>query len=150
MLISTDVPQSYEEATSPGNADVCMPAIRKEESSIERNQTWDFVRRTSDMNVLPCMDVLKLNDSGPTVRIVPKGCRQVHGVDYEETYVPVVKFTSVRVMLATAAVNDLDLHEMDVVTTLILIKISIWWCLLASKTGRALILCANCERHYTA
>ncbi len=44
-----------------------------------------------------------------------KSCRQVHGVDYEETYAPVVKFTSVRVMLARAAVNYLELHQMDVV-----------------------------------
>ncbi len=70
------------------------------------------------MNVLPCMYVFALKDSGPKVRIVAKGCgsRQVHGVDYGETYAPVVKFTSVRVMLATVAVQDLELHQMDVVT----------------------------------
>ncbi len=63
-FISADVPQSYKEATLPGNADLWMPAIRKEESSIQRNKTWDLVRRTSDMNVLPCMYVFTLKDSG--------------------------------------------------------------------------------------
>ncbi len=68
------------------------------------------------MNVLPCMYVFTLKDSGPKVRIVAKVFQQVHGVDYGETYAPVVKFSSVRVMLAAVAVNDLKLHQMDVFT----------------------------------
>ncbi len=97
-FISTDVPQSYKEATSPGNADLWMPAIRKEESSIERNETWDLVRRTSDMNVLPCMYVFTLKDSGPKVRIVAKGCPPgAWGRTTGKRNAPVVKFTSVRV-----------------------------------------------------
>ncbi len=59
------------------------------------------------------MYVFTLKDSGPKVRIVAKGCRQVHGVDYGETYAPVVKVTSVRVMLATVAINDLELVGSD-------------------------------------
>lgn len=115
-LLATDVPRSYQEATSPANLDLWKPAIDKEHSSITRNKTWKLVERTPGMNVLPCMYVFTLKESGPKARIVAKGCRQVHGVDYGETYAPVVKFTSVRVMLATVAVHDLELHQMDVVT----------------------------------
>ncbi len=37
-------------------------------------------------------------------------------MDYRETYAPVVKFTPVRVMLATVAVQDVEQHQMDIVT----------------------------------
>ncbi len=115
-LLAHDVPRSFKEAMSPHNIDQWGPAIEKEQSSITRNETWSYVERTSDMNVLPCMYVFTLKDSGPKARIGAKGCRQVHGVDYGETYAPVVKFTSIRIMLATVAIQDLELHQMDVVT----------------------------------
>ncbi len=82
-FVSTDVPQTYTEATSPGNADFMMPAIDKEESSIDRNKTWDLVKRTPDMNVLPCMYIFTLKDSGPKARIVAKGYRQLHEVNVQ-------------------------------------------------------------------
>jgi Reverse transcriptase (RNA-dependent DNA polymerase) len=39
-----------------------------------------------------------------------KGYSQVHGLDYEETFAPVVKFTSVRILLAIVALLDFEFH----------------------------------------
>lgn len=112
----SEVTKSYSDAMSSENVHVWGPAIAKEESAIARDHTWTLVKREPGMNVLPSMYVFNMKSTGPKARIVAKGYRQVHGVDYGETYAPVVKFTSVCVMLAIVAVQDLELHQMDVVT----------------------------------
>ena len=49
-------------------------------------------------------------------RLVAKGYRQVQGVDYDETFSPVEKLKSVRIMLAIAAYYDYEIWQMDVKT----------------------------------
>ena len=49
-------------------------------------------------------------------RLVAKGYRQVQGVDYDETFSPVAKLKSVRIMLAIAAFYDYEIWQIDVKT----------------------------------
>lgn len=45
-----------------------------------------------------------------------RGFSQIYGVDYIDTYAPVVKLASIRILLAIAAIYGLEIHQMDVVT----------------------------------
>jgi len=45
-----------------------------------------------------------------------RGFSQIYGIDYLDTYAPVVKLASIRILLAIAAIFGLEIHQMDVVT----------------------------------
>jgi hypothetical protein len=45
---------------------------------------------------------------------VTRGFTQTFGVDYNETFAPVAKFVSIRCILALAAIEDMEIHQMDV------------------------------------
>lgn len=49
-------------------------------------------------------------------RLVAKGYSQKYGADYDETFSPVVRFSSIRTLLSFAVQNNLHVHQMDVVT----------------------------------
>lgn len=79
---SLNVPQTYGEAMLPENYNLWRSAIESEEHPILENQTFIFVQRQTGMNVITCRYVFRMKSSGPEVRIVAKGFRQVHGVDF--------------------------------------------------------------------
>lgn len=68
------------------------------------------------MHVLPCKYVFRVKNGGPKARLVALGCRQLYGVDYVETFAPVVKLTTIRIVLALAAAQDFECEQMDVTT----------------------------------
>jgi hypothetical protein len=49
-------------------------------------------------------------------RLVTRGFSQVQGVDFNETFAPVAKFTTIRCIVALGAALDLEMHQMDVKT----------------------------------
>ena len=64
------------------------------------------------------MYVIKKNqdDQKFKARLVVGGHKQTFGIDYEETFAPVVKYQSIRILLALATVNNWEVHQMDFVT----------------------------------
>ena len=114
-------PTSIEEALNSPFSTQWQQAIISEINSINDNNTWTLVRRPSDRKVIGTKFVFKLKDSEtPTprfkARLVARGYTQVPGLDYTDTFAPVVKATSVRLILAIAASKHLLLYQFDVET----------------------------------
>ena len=49
-------------------------------------------------------------------RFVARGFSQKEGIDYEETFAPIPRYTSIRTIMALASMMKWDLHQMDVKT----------------------------------
>jgi len=83
------------------------------------NNTWTLVAKPPNANVVETRWVFDLKDEIPPrykARLVVKGYSQIHGVDYNETYAPVVKAETLRLLFAIAAMMRYDCHLMDAVT----------------------------------
>jgi len=110
------VPISFKAATNDDNIDFWQPGIDREHDCLLRNNTWTIVDRVPGMHVLPCKYVFRIKDGKPKARMVILGCKQIFGLDYYHTFAPVVKFTTIRTLLAIVATQDWECEQMDVVT----------------------------------
>ena len=88
--------------------------------SIERNHTWELVPRPPHRQVIGLKWIFKTKYHADgtldkhKARLVAKGYSQVEGVDYEETFAPTARYTSIRCALALAAHNKWPIFQMDV------------------------------------
>ena len=91
----------------------------KNSKLVSRIETWDLVPPPPDANIVSSRWVYKIKDENPPrykARFCPRGFSQQYGVDYEETFAPVVKPETLRVLFAVSAARNYDIHQMDVKT----------------------------------
>ena len=82
-----------------------------------KNDVWELVPWPNDHNIVTSKWVFKVKGNGHfKVWLVARGFMQQYGIDYEETFAPVVKFASIQIILAIAAVEDLKIHQIDIKT----------------------------------
>ena len=115
-------PKSYQEAIASPEANKWKEAIQDEYNSLINNGTWELVTLPPGRTTIKNRWLFKIKigcDGIPErykARLVAKGYTQQYGIDYQETYAPVVKSASLRLILAITAALDLEITQLDIKT----------------------------------
>ncbi|KAM6551619.1 hypothetical protein CsatB_001427 [Cannabis sativa] len=111
------IPQTIQEALTDPR---WKEAVENEISALMKNNTWTITILPPGKRSVGCKWVftVKYKADGSVerfkARLVAKGFTQTYGIDYQETFAPVAKLNTVRVLLSLAANKDWPLHQLDV------------------------------------
>jgi hypothetical protein len=106
-------PSSYEEAAEKR---VWKDAMGEEYQSIVKNDVWDVVPRLKEKLVVSSKWIYKTKHAVDgsiekyKARFVARGFSQKVGIDYEETFAPVARYTSIGTILSLAIVMKWKVH----------------------------------------
>ncbi|KAE8718737.1 hypothetical protein F3Y22_tig00109992pilonHSYRG00051 [Hibiscus syriacus] len=123
LLTEDGEPSTYQEAINSSDASLWMMAMQEEIEALHKNNTWDLVPLPQGMKPIGNKWVFKIKRNGDDqverycARLVVKGYAQKKCIDFNEIFSPVVRLTTVRVVLAMCATFDLHLEQLDVKTT---------------------------------
>jgi histone deacetylase 1/2 len=117
LACSTGEPTDVQEALGDSH---WKQAMDEEYNALVRNNTWHLVKAPQGKNVIDCKWVYKIKRKADgsldryKARLVAKGFRQRYGIDYEDTFSPVVKIATVRLVLGIAVSRGWSLRQLDV------------------------------------
>ncbi|MCH80969.1 gag-pol polyprotein [Trifolium medium] len=116
-FVSKIEPKNVKEALQD---EFWINAMQEELTQFERNEVWDLVPRPNDVNVIGTKWIFKnKSDENGTVtrnkaRLVAQGFTQIEGVDFGETFAPVARLESIRLLRGIACILKFKLFQMDV------------------------------------
>ncbi|GKB28302.1 retrovirus-related pol polyprotein from transposon TNT 1-94 [Tanacetum coccineum] len=97
--------------------------MKEEMSSLKKNHTWELVDQPPGQKLISCKWLYKIKEGIEGVqkprykaRAVARGFTQRAGIDYNEVFSPVVRHTSIGVILSLTACEDYELEQLDVKT----------------------------------
>ena len=117
VFLATDEPHDLEEALAN---DHWKRAMDEEYLALIKNQTWHLVPPERGRNVIDCKWVYKVKRKADgsidryKARLVAKGFKQRYGIDYDDTFSPVVKATTIMIILSVAISKGWCLRQLDV------------------------------------
>lgn len=115
--VSAGEPTSLDAALGDKN---WRAAMDSEVQALARNHTWHLVPHPKGKNIVGCKWVYKVKQKADgsidryKARLVAKGFKQRYGVDYEETFSPVVKAATIRIILSIPVSRGWSLRQLDV------------------------------------
>jgi hypothetical protein len=123
QLFAERDPITHAQAMASADAERWREAERAEQKSLEDMKVYRFVTQVpADAKLLDSKPVYKRkrDNNGVVVRfknrLVVRGFLQRAAIDFDSTFAPTLSYSTIRVMLAIAAVRDLELKTMDVET----------------------------------
>jgi hypothetical protein len=115
LLLDNHQPKTYTEATMGPDSKKWLGAMKFEIESMHDNQVWNLVDPIDGVRPVECKWIFKKKiDMDGNVhihkaRLVAKGFKQIQGVDYNETFSPLIMQKSIRIILAIAAFYDYEI-----------------------------------------
>lgn len=115
-------PNSYKQALADEDCGQWKKAMTEEYDQLIKNNTWELVERKPGLKIVDNKWVYKKKQGieGTLIRykarLVARGFAQEYGINFYETFSPVVRFTSIRAILALAAKEKLHMKQFDVKT----------------------------------
>jgi hypothetical protein len=117
MLASTGEPNRLSEALDDPK---WLQAMKEEYNALLENKTWHLVPPRSNKNIIDCRWVHRIKKRADgsidryIARLIAKGFKQTYGIDYEDTFSPVVKTATIRTVFALSVFHGWSLRQLDV------------------------------------
>ena len=117
QLSPVSIPSNVQEALMDSK---WKKAMNDEMEALQKNHTWELVSLPGGKRTVGCRWIftVKLNPNGVIdrykARLVAKGYTQKYGIDYGDTFAPVAKINTIRVLISIAANQEWPLRQFDV------------------------------------
>lgn len=120
--VERNVPANYKQAVEGQDKEHWIQSIQREVDALISNKTFTIIEKPSNIRPIGFKWVFKIKENKDgtieryKTRCTALGNLQRPGVDFDETFAPVVRYSTIRLLLAKAATSKLLLHHMDIDT----------------------------------
>ena len=119
LLTDVDEPECFDEAMQVEDSVKWELAMKDEMNSLYKNDTWVLTELPHGKKALHNKWVNRVKEEHDgskryKARLVVKGFQQKEGIDFTEIFSPVVKLTTIRLVLSMVAAENLHLEQLDV------------------------------------